>query len=64
MHGFLYFLSIPSMYMLLMIYALTNLHVVSWGTREVKSTKTEKEEQEAKGNLTLKLQKISSYLVW
>ena len=52
------------MYMLLMIYALTNLHVVSWGTREVKSTKTEKEEQEAKGNLTLKLQKISSYLVW
>ena len=34
-HGFLYFLSIPSMYMLLMIYAMTNLHVVSWGTREV-----------------------------
>ncbi len=49
MHGFLYFLSIPSMYMLLMIYALTNLNVVSWGTREVKTTKTEKEEQEAKG---------------
>ena len=37
------------MYMLLTIYALTNLNVVSWGTREVKSTKIEKAEQEAKG---------------
>ncbi|KAL5005923.1 hypothetical protein ScPMuIL_017081 [Solemya velum] len=33
-HGFLYFLAIPSMSMLLMIYSLGNLHVVSWGTRE------------------------------
>ncbi|XP_041375046.1 chitin synthase chs-2-like [Gigantopelta aegis] len=36
LHGFLYFLSIPSMSMLLMIYSLGNLHVVSWGTRENK----------------------------
>ena len=36
MHGFLYFLAIPSMSMLLMIYSLGNLHVVSWGTRETK----------------------------
>ena len=36
LHGFLYFLSIPSMSMLLMIYSLGNLHVVSWGTRETK----------------------------
>ena len=47
-HGFIYFLAVPSMYMLLMIYALTNLHVISWGTREVVQTKTEKEEQEEK----------------
>ena len=33
-HGFLYFLAIPSMSMLLMLYSLGNLHVVSWGTRE------------------------------
>ncbi|XP_062589948.1 chitin synthase chs-2-like [Saccostrea cucullata] len=36
LHGFIYFLSIPSMSMLLMIYSLGNLHVVSWGTRETK----------------------------
>ncbi|CAL1539833.1 unnamed protein product [Lymnaea stagnalis] len=33
-HGFLYFLCIPSMSMLLVIYSVANLHVVSWGTRE------------------------------
>ncbi len=44
MHGMIYFLAIPSMYMLLMMYALTNLHIVSWGTREVKPTKSEAEQ--------------------
>ncbi|XP_076459247.1 chitin synthase chs-1-like isoform X2 [Babylonia areolata] len=34
LHGFLYFLSVPSMSMLLIFYSLANLHVVSWGTRE------------------------------
>lgn len=38
LHGMIYFLAIPSMYMLLMIYSLCNLHVVSWGTREVSTT--------------------------
>ncbi|XP_041347263.1 chitin synthase chs-1-like [Gigantopelta aegis] len=33
-HGIFYFLFIPSVSMLLMIYALGNMHVVSWGTRE------------------------------
>ncbi|XP_076458865.1 chitin synthase chs-2-like [Babylonia areolata] len=37
LHGCLYFLSIPSMSMLLLIYSLANLDNVSWGTREVKS---------------------------
>ncbi|WAR10593.1 CHS2-like protein [Mya arenaria] len=36
-HGFLYFLAIPSMSMILMLYALGNLNNVSWGTRESKS---------------------------
>ncbi|KAL8601460.1 hypothetical protein ACOMHN_000402 [Nucella lapillus] len=34
LYGFLYFLSVPSMSMLLIFYSLGNLHVVSWGTRE------------------------------
>ena len=33
-HGLLYFFLVPSMYMLLMIYALMNLNNVSWGVRE------------------------------
>ncbi|CAF3403020.1 unnamed protein product [Rotaria socialis] len=34
MHGFLYLVTIPGGYLLLVTYALCNLHVVSWGTRE------------------------------
>lgn len=41
---FLYLLCIPSMYLLLTIYSIINLHVVSWGTREVKSKLTAKEQ--------------------
>ncbi|CAG2101348.1 unnamed protein product [Medioppia subpectinata] len=64
----LYMLLIPSMYLLLTIYSVTNMHIVSWGTREVKSKLTAKEaamaaeaaaEEEAekakKGNLFGKL---------
>ncbi|CAG2105617.1 unnamed protein product [Medioppia subpectinata] len=39
----LYMLLIPSMYLLLTIYSVTNMHIVSWGTREVKSKLTAKE---------------------
>jgi len=38
--GLLYLLSIPSMYLLLIIYSLINLNVVSWGTREVQTKKS------------------------
>lgn len=44
--GLLYFLSIPSMYLLLIIYSLVNLNVVTWGTREVQTKKTRKELEE------------------
>lgn len=37
--GALYFLCIPSGYLLLMIYSLCNLNIVSWGTREVEKKK-------------------------
>lgn len=35
-----YYITIPSMYMLLIIYSLCNLNNVSWGTREVAQKKT------------------------
>lgn len=48
----IYLLSIPSMYLLLILYSIINLNVVSWGTREVATKKTkkelEREEKEAK----------------
>ncbi|XP_048237533.1 chitin synthase chs-2-like [Haliotis rufescens] len=55
-HGFLYFLCIPSGYLLLFIYSLCNLNIVSWGTREIPRRKTkqdllaEKEAEEKKKN--------------
>lgn len=34
LYGLVYYITIPSMYMLLIIYSLFNLNDVSWGTRE------------------------------
>ena len=42
----IYFATIPSMYLLLMIYSLFNLNDVSWGTREVPKQENEKEQAE------------------
>ncbi len=46
----IYYITIPAMYLLLVIYSIFNLHVVSWGTREVpkKKTKAELEEEKKK----------------
>ena len=67
--GLLYFLCIPSGYLLLQIYSITNLHVVSWGTREVATKKTkeeiqrEKEEEEERQRLEkLKKKGLLSWL--
>ena len=46
--GTLYLLCIPSGYLLLVIYSLCNLHVVSWGTREVPKKKTKAELEQEK----------------
>ncbi|EZA54859.1 Chitin synthase [Ooceraea biroi] len=46
--GIIYLLSIPSMYLLLILYSIINLNVVSWGTREVQTKKTKKELEEEK----------------
>ncbi|KAM4602913.1 chitin synthase 1 [Polymixia lowei] len=40
-YGLMYFICIPSGYLLLTIYSLVNMHIVSWGTRESNKTETE-----------------------
>ena len=42
--GLVYMIMIPSMYLFLVIYSIFNLHVVSWGTREVKQDAKQSEE--------------------
>ena len=49
----MYLLCIPSMYLLLTIYSITNLNVVSWGTREVAVKKSKKEMEEEKKQVHL-----------
>ena len=39
--GVIYYITIPSMYLLLMIYSIFNLNNVSWGTREVPKSAAE-----------------------
>lgn len=34
-YGIVYYVTVPSMYMLLIIYSIFNLNNISWGTREV-----------------------------
>lgn len=34
-YGVIYYVTVPSMYMLLVIYSVFNMNNVSWGTREV-----------------------------
>lgn len=41
----LYMLLIPSMYMLLTIYSVTNMNIVAWGTRENEEKEDEEEEE-------------------
>ncbi|CAH1795257.1 unnamed protein product [Owenia fusiformis] len=43
--GLLYYITIPSAYILLVVYSMCNLNIVSWGTREVAKTKSEKERE-------------------
>lgn len=42
--GVIYYITIPSMYMLLMIYSVFNMNDVSWGTREAPTIKDDDQE--------------------
>lgn len=46
----IYLLSIPSMYLLLILYSIINLNIVTWGTREVQVKKTKKVSKTLVGN--------------
>lgn len=42
LYSIIYFITVPSMYVLLIIYSICNLHDITWGTREVPVKKTAK----------------------
>ncbi|CAL8243471.1 unnamed protein product [Lota lota] len=54
-YGLMYFICIPSGYLLLTIYSLVNLNVVSWGTRETKEGSEVKKIQNVLCDKTCKL---------
>ena len=61
--GVIYYITIPSMYLLLMIYSIFNLNNVSWGTREVPKSAAElaaEAEQSAKETEAAAAKKKSS----
>lgn len=39
-YSLIYFISVPSMYVLLVIYSIANLNDITWGTREVVNKKS------------------------
>ncbi|XP_037938535.1 chitin synthase chs-2 [Teleopsis dalmanni] len=52
--GFIYYITIPSMYMLLLIYSVFNMNDVSWGTREVAVKKVTDNNENAEENIESK----------
>ncbi|XP_071447222.1 chitin synthase chs-2-like [Hetaerina americana] len=47
-HGITYYITVPSMYLLLIIYSVFNMNNVSWGTREIISRRRKRELEEEK----------------
>lgn len=45
-YGIIYYVTVPSMYMLLVIYTIFNMNNVSWGTREITLVPSKKPEDE------------------
>ncbi len=60
----IYLLCIPAMYLLLIIYSITNLNVVSWGTREVQVKKTKKQLEEERKQEAAKVKKAKKEGLW
>jgi chitin synthase len=62
--GLIYLLCIPAMYLLLIIYSITNLNVVSWGTREVAVKKTKKEMEEERKQTNMQHKRAKREGLW
>ena len=45
LHSFIFYLFIPSAYLLLIVYSLCNVNQISWGTRENKTPGQEKQKK-------------------
>ncbi|EEC02968.1 chitin synthase, putative, partial [Ixodes scapularis] len=63
-HGLLYFVLVPSMYLLLILYSIVNLNVVSWGTREGTQTETAATDQKVQGTRSQRDYPASSLQRW
>lgn len=61
LHGFLYLVTIPGGYLLLVTYALCNLHVVSWGTRETVEVVRTKNPNQVSGKEMVQASKWRSF---
>lgn len=59
--GIVYYITIPSMYMLLVIYSLFNMNDVSWGTRETPTDAPAAKKTEPEKNQT-RLQKLFGFM--
>ncbi|XP_065572052.1 chitin synthase chs-2-like isoform X2 [Artemia franciscana] len=64
--GLVYYLTVPSMYLLLIIYSLFNMNDVSWGTRDTPVAKTKEELEAERKAVELARQKAKekSMLSW
>lgn len=54
LYGMLYLVTLPGGYVLLVIYSICNLHVVSWGTREVAAKTFKKKKRKGKNQKEVK----------
>ena len=63
-NGFIYFICIPSGYLILPIYSLCNMNVVSWGTREVVEKKSKDEELDEQERKKRQAAKSSGFMAW
>ena len=63
-YGLLYFLTVPSTFILLTVYYLCNLNNVSWGTREVPRKLSSEEEKQKQVEEEQKRQKKQKKSIW
>lgn len=63
LYGIVYYITIPSMYMLLVIYSIFNMNDVSWGTRENATPSAETAATTTQTIPQTRMQKLAAYFV-